>query len=498
MATIAIIATLLSAGLYLGLGFFLGRKTRTLSDHLPIMANVGKAHVHSTSEFSACTVATTISLATVVLAFFELAPYFGLWLLWPVLTTALGLIVARLFARRIWQRMSVYGANRPTLHGFLAKEYDSQALGKIAATCTSLGFLGAFAVELTVGSKFLGSLIPQIPVWVTVVGLALVGLTYTAVGGFRVVVVTDRVQMWSIWVLLCALGIAYQLYADETGGWSNTLDKLPVEIKNLSWREGLGPFLLGIFVINVPTFVSDMSVWQRIAGSRKMGTVFRGLWRSVGGAATTWTLLVFFACLVPAVTATAASDVNPLIALLRAFHDSIIPIKSFLMFVIVFGLFGAMFSTASTQLIALSHTVQMDLFGVIARNEEVEHGNKDVKFSRIIITVAAIAAMIIVGGLTALGFSIADLVFAIYGAQLGLFPPVALALLAHNDWKRRFKSGCVVAVSVGFVVGWGLAIGGKVFGNDNLVFLAPVGSLVASSIALVALPMFFKSSTTNK
>ncbi|MCB0745099.1 MAG: hypothetical protein KDC67_14420, partial [Ignavibacteriae bacterium] len=190
--------------MYLTIGFHLSKQTKNIADMLPLKTG-GLSVVKNSNEFSNSTVATTISLATVVLTFYELAPYFGFWwLLFPVITTSLGIYVVRLLAKPIWKKLKAY-TYKPSLHEFLSVEYNSPNLALIGATATSLGFLGAFAVELTVGSRFLGALIPEIPQFVSVITLSLVAFIYTMKGGFRAVIVTDKLQMITIWLLLFVL-----------------------------------------------------------------------------------------------------------------------------------------------------------------------------------------------------------------------------------------------------------------------------------------------------
>lgn len=139
MTLTVITALLLVLFVYVGIGFAVGRRTKDVADLLPL--TVGReARVKDSTEFSTATVATTISLATVIMALFELSQYLGLWLMWTMVTTAAGLLVVRLFANRIWLRMSVYD-HRPTLHEFLGNEFDSPVLLRVGAVCTSLGFL---------------------------------------------------------------------------------------------------------------------------------------------------------------------------------------------------------------------------------------------------------------------------------------------------------------------------------------------------------------------
>ena len=495
MSFIIIAALLFVLFVYVGIGFAVGRRTRDVADLLPL--TVGRqARVKDSTEFSTATVATTISLATVIMALFELSQYLGLWLLWTALTTVAGLFVVRAFAGRIWERMAAYD-HRPTLHEFLGSEFNSHVLLRVGAVCTSLGFLGAFAVELMVGSKFFAGLIPVVPPWIVVVVLCLACFLYTAVGGFRAVIVTDKVQMISIWLLLLCLPAFYIYYIATHGGWGEGLKRMPPAILDLSFSKDVLSFLAGILVINVPTFISDMSVWQRIAGSEKGKTVTAGLGRSAFGAAITWGTLALLACFVFMIVAP-TPNVNPLVSLVGAIGSSEGLFASAVLFITVIGLYGAMLSVASTQLIAVSHTLYTDVFrrsgagyvrdGVSSRRE--------LNISRVILVLAAIISTILVQLLSSVGFSIADLVFAIYGAQLGLCPLALAALIWERARLRKLSAWAAAAVSAGFIAGWGAALFGRLTHNTDLVFLSPVFSLTAS-LLLLGLGIFCDKTSTN-
>lgn len=483
MAAIVVSALLIAFIIYMAVGLSLGSRTRGIADLLPLKLS-RQAHVANAREFSASTVATTISLATVVMAFFELAGRFGVWLFWTVVTTSVGLLVVRLFAKRIWQRISTYD-HRPTLHEFLGTEFNSELLSYVGAVCASLGFMFAFAVELTVGSRFFAGLVPGVPTWVVVVALSVVAFVYTAMGGFRAVIVTDRIQMISIWLLLLALPAFYLYYVLTHGGWAENFAKIPSEILDFSYREGLPAFLLGIFVINVPAFISDMSIWQRIAGAQKNETVTGGLLRSVLSSAATWGLFALLACFAFMIV-TPADGVNPLVSVVKIIGGTKGVLAKFVLFFVTLGLYGAMLSTASTQLIAVSHTLYEDVFSRIRKQALSDRltSKKELRISRAILVGAAVISTILVQLLSSAGFSIVDLVFAIYGAQLGLCPLVIGCLLLDRERLRRVSNWAALAVGAGFVTGWGTAIYGRFTGNTSLVFLAPVCSLVISAAIL--------------
>ncbi len=484
MTLIVLSAILVSIIVYLGVGFYLGRNTKSVGDMLPMMAGQ-QAQVANSNEFSASTVATTISLATVVVAFFELSAGLGTWLLWCVVTTSLGLFVMRIFARKIWDRMATY-ENRPSIHEFLEKEYQSSSVGLIASVFTSIGYLTAFATELTVGSRFLAGLLPEIPQWAAVLIVSVVGFIYTSAGGFRSVVVTDRIQMWSIWLLIGSLSAYYVYFAVGNGGIAVNIAKVPAPVLDFSWREGLGSFLIGIFIMNVAMYLPNMSLWQRIAGSQKPEVVVNGLWGATLSSALAWGMFVVLACFALMIVQPAAGQ-NLLTELLIAVEKESV-IGKVVLFCVTLGLYGAMLSTASTQLIAVSHTIYEDIiakFRSQSLTDRLKSGS-ELRLSRIILITAAIVATVLVEVLRYLGFSVADLAFAIYGSSLALLPALLLSLYLPREQLKGLKVWANSSVTIGFVLAWVSAIVGRSIGDGNLVFLAPVvGTVVAFVIMAV-------------
>lgn len=479
MERLALVATGFVALVCILIGLRLGRRSERLADHLPL-EHGRLARVHSAGELSASTVASTLSLATVIIAFFELAPFFGAWLMWPVVTTALGLLVVRLAAKRITELMAgTARTTKPTLHEFLAEAYAAPNIAVIGASCTSVGYFGAFAVELYVGASFLASFLPHAPLWIVVVVLAMAGTAYTAAGGFRAVIVTDRLQMGAVWLLLCAMTIAVAEFSGQRVGGLATLWAHGAATSGLHWRPELWSFLVGIFLINVPAYVSDMGIWQRIAGTDARDVVLRGMGRSVGSAMVTWGAFAVFACLAPAI-APAPQGTTPLVPFLRAAYE--LPHGGLLFFVAVLGLYGAMLSTSSTHLIAVTHTLQQDILPRVS--SRTLDAPSALRLSRLVTLLSASVSVLLVAALSKAGFSVADLVFAVYGAQLSLAPLMLTVLIFGIERARRLGSGAALAVACGFAAGWTTAIAGRLSGSSIAVFLAPAASLLVSSVVL--------------
>ncbi len=114
------------------------------------------------------------------------------------------------------------------------------------------------------------------------------------------------------------------------------------------------------------------------------------------------------------------------------------------------------------------------------------NSKKELMFSRVILVVSALVAVGVVELLRQGGFTIADLAFAVYGAALGLVPPILLALyVSKQDRLKRLSAWANVSVTLGFASGWGTAIVGKVIEDGNLVFLAPCVSIGVSGLILL-------------
>jgi len=480
MSSVILSAIVLSAIIYLFIGYLAGRQNKDIADLLPIIPS-RNARVETTDEFASSTVATTVSLATIVLAYFELSGIFGLFLLWTAATTAIGMYLVSRVSKQISDKMARFD-HQPSLHEFLGTEYNSKSIVVVASLCSTIGFLLIFATELIVGSFFLAKLVPEIPEWITVIFLASIGVIYTINGGFRAVIKTDQIQMKFIWIFIVLLG-SYYIYHMADNGLSQSISIVPEGVLDFDWRPGLGFFLFGLTVMNIPTHLSNMSIWQRIGAASNQEIVSAGLRRSIWSISFSWSLLVLLACFAYAIVTPESSQV--LLTDLLAYIGSTIPGKIVLFFVIM-GLYGAMLSTASTLLIVVAHTVSEDILAPLKKaslNQRIE-SKTELLNSRIILFLTAFLAVLLVEGLKYLGFSIADLVFSIYGGSLALFPLIMAALFSDRKRLSRLSNYASNAVILGFLSGWVIAIIGKLIDNSNMIFLSPTVGISVSAAVL--------------
>ncbi|MEK6909179.1 MAG: hypothetical protein AABX23_03960 [Nanoarchaeota archaeon] len=464
------IALLIASGAFLVLGYLASRRVRVVSDFLPVSREQG-TRVRSLRDFSASTVATTVSLATIVAAYFNLVGHFGLWLLWTAFTGAAGMLLAALFAGRISDKLSQYRF-RPSLHEFLACEYSLDALRRAAATFTIIGILLLLATEFIVGSSFLAQLIPGASRWVLTIGIAAVAVAYVMLGGFDTVIRTDRIQMLIIWWMIPAIAAAVVIV--HAGSVDSILARATRDNTLRQLDAGLVWFLVGVALMNIPTHLSSMILFQRVSGSANRDITQGGLKRSAVGVLFTWGLLVLVAWLATIVV-TGASGAEVFGNMLARLGES--TVGNALAFLILMGLYCALLSTASAFLVAVGHTLATDIRAKSAR----PLGLQRVRLTILASTVIACGLVIV---LQQLEFQIEDMIFSIYGGALSLFPPILIALLRDRVKLARLGPAALAAIVVGFIGGWGIALYGKLAGIQNLVFLSPTIGMVLSALVL--------------
>lgn len=489
MTTIVLFAFILSIIFYVVLGFFYKREVNNLADIIPILKGKN-AKVKGEGEFSASTVATSISLATVILAFFQLIPSVGTLLFWAVITTALGFGLFAFFSKKIWQKLTAYQNTPPSIHAYIASEYSSKKVGVIASLFTAIGYLCMFATELTVSSSFISGIVPAIPIWVILLILSVVSFTYTSMGGFRVVVVSDRIQMWTIWLFIFSMLTFFGFYIFQNGGISFAESKIPENVRSFNWSGANPSFILGLLIMNLFTYLTNMALWQRVAGTEKPETFINGMKKSIFQSALSWGLIVVIAILsfVVADPPQGGETGNFLINTMKAIsnHSG----GGLVLFFVSIGIIGAMLSTASTQLIAVSHTIYEDIISQY-RNKNISErveSHKELNLSRIVLIVCAIVAIGVVKILSFIGFNVADLAFSIYGAALSLAPSIILSLYLKKEVLAKLKIWATLSIVFGFFSGWGSAFYGVYILKEpfsNYVFLAPVFGLVTSTLLML-------------
>jgi Na+/proline symporter len=452
--------------------------------------------LRESSVFSS-TFAAEMSLATVFIAFMTLAAVLGLNLVVAMITFVAGQFVLWLIIPAIKARVR-WGETLPT---FIGNAYDSELLRAVASLTSIIGFVGLFGTEILVGSGLFTALAGTSSAHIAVVAVvtALV-VFYTALGGFKSVVTTDRWQTAGL-----VLVIAVLVYAALTlGSGGNAI--VPLHF----YDEFQFSYLLftNFLIINTLYPICDMSAWQRIAAARDTRSARRGFFAAMMSFLLTWSLLIF-AALALAQIIQGESGGGALLVPLRLLAESGL-IGTLLVGLSLAALAAALLSTGDTFLIAAAHTLAIDLsakrffeerraveqavasssvqgagelpppIAPIPVADECHAGvtaQEVLRRTRISIVAMAGVGVVLLGALQAIGFAVADFVFVIYGSTVALLPVIAGAFLIRSpDRRRRLTPFAVAALITGLLAGWA-------YGIASVVGAAPALPLIGAGSA---------------
>lgn len=338
-------------------------------------------------------------------------------------------------------------------------------------------------MELLVGVSVLSPFFGSWTLSFAVLYLALL-LTYTTLGGYRSVVATDHWQLRFILIGIVAL-FGYACWSLSEKGWGVLLTEATLS-RLTTWRASLA-FTVGIVAMNIPAPLSDAGSWQRMCSASSPATARKGLLVAVTTFVFIWSALILVGCFypsIPHVTEVWDSSSEPLITgILRAFGTNRNPIVLSFLFLFVLGLFSAMISTADSLLIAAS---QIGLTGFRHHNWLLARAERSLHITRALVVLFAVGAFGIFVIFQLVGLNVVQLVFAIYGAQLAMFPATAAAIFCSSKCDlRRLRHFALVSIIVGFVIAWSSALYGHVSASLDLQFYAPAFALCASVIVII-------------
>lgn len=150
----------------------------------------------SDNEFVDTTVAYGYQIAA--LSLFAIWGYsYGFWTIWVAIFWCLGFQLLKFLNDKSFLTKYIRSESTFSIHGFLAKRYKSQRLAQLAAIASILGLSGTafFEAEFTSSVIIAGIGKTQSLSLLLFFLFVLIALVYIVVGGFRAVVVTDKIQL---------------------------------------------------------------------------------------------------------------------------------------------------------------------------------------------------------------------------------------------------------------------------------------------------------------
>ena len=398
--------------------------------------------------------ASGMSLATVFISFFLLAPYFGISLIWAALFYCLGYIVLYLFLDKIFDSVK----DGKTIHGFLGNAYQDKKIKNITSIVTTIGFMGIFSTEILVGSNILKDILPAgIDPLYPIILFAIVVIVYSLLGGLKSVIITDLYQAaGTIIAIFLVLIVAIKLGKQDGVYFQGS------PFKSI-WLSPL--MMLNFFLINVPFPLVDMATWQRIAAVKKKKGAKKGVIITIAVFLISWLVILFSALLLTEYSSMDHSGglTYSLIKFAKSYG-----IYGVITVLIVFpSLVAAMLSTADSYLVASAQTIIMDVkdhdyfdkHSIVPSKEDFDRfdlnpdDRKVVMDTRYFMFIGGIIGISLVILLEKIGFKVDDLVFAVYGSSLSLVPSTIIALIKKDNIKY-LSPAAIVSIVSGTFFGW--------------------------------------------
>lgn len=360
-----------------------------------------------------------------------------------------------------------------TLPEFLEGRFDVRSRTYLSVL-TVIGYVFAdLAVTLYAGSLMLHMVFPQLSIPVIIWGLAILGASYTLIGGLSAVM---RVELIQAFVLMIGSAVLTFSAFSKAGGWDAVMHAAPAGHLNLirplndpsvPWPTLLISLpLLGFYYWGLSQAMVQRTLSARNTANGRWGNLFAGALNFV----------IFFLMVLPGV---AGRVLFP--GLEKG--DQIYPKLVFellptgLRGLVLIGFVAAMTSVLTSLLNSAQTLVTMDLVtklkpGITGRQQVIVGSFAGI----VIVSVAALWAPQIAKF---------DSIVKYFQQMLAyVTPPVVAVFLCGLFWKRATASGAFAGLMAGFLISIALLFGIKhtPLGDWNFLYVAPILFLVATVI----------------
>ncbi len=401
------------------------------------------------SRFGASLVASSTSLATVILFFLATASHYGYVLFWTGLTYIAG---QGLFTWYVKDK-SVLKRDLRTVSDLWFWTVRDQFLARLISVITVTSFLIILFVELYVGTIIVGYFLARyVPaganLWAFLM-LSVLVIGYVQIGGLRGVMQTDRWQLGLMLIAVAALLFHSILAPVSPAGtprssfWFTNVD-----------FAGAILFCAWILMLNFTLPFSQLSSWQRVTAAKSGKEAWKGFRDHAIPFFLVW-MVPIIAFMLLATKGHTYSDLGGLFDEMKSLGD----VSEAVLFpLVVVGFGSALFSTADTAMIALGAALA-DRNTFLSRLEK----HQDAQLRRIF-TWFAFAVMVALAGVFALaeaglGAWFLPLIYAIFG-QLAIVSPLAMyGLLKADATPLHMGAGGRLLIAAGLFVGWGVVLG---------------------------------------
>ena len=163
-----------------------------------------------------------------------------------------------------------------TMSEIFEDRYDGKVRSAISVIWVIADTMNRMGVT-TYAAAVILSLLFDIPLWIVIIGTAIIVLIYTYLGGLTSVVVTDVIQFVLMWI---GLFIGMIFIFKEFGGWTGLVDAVPPEIMEvvpgIEHPNGW-PYIIAMTLLGFPYFITSQFVMQRGLGAKTVNVARWGI-----------------------------------------------------------------------------------------------------------------------------------------------------------------------------------------------------------------------------
>jgi SSS family solute:Na+ symporter len=338
-----------------------------------------------------------------------------------------------------------------TMPEFLERRYSAGPRMYLAIVSVVSYVLTKISVTVAAGGIVFEALM-GINFWTGATIVVVATGAYTLLGGLRVVLYTDAIQMF---VFLAGSIAITVLGLQALGGWDVLVETVGQDHFDL-WKPSTHPdfpwtgILFGAPILGIWYWCTDQFIVQRVLSARNLaearrGTIFAGFLKQ-----TPIFLFVLPGIIAYALAQTGHIQLDRADQALPALTAQLLPTG--LRGLAVAGLLAALMSSLSSVFNSSATLVTMDLY---------KHWRPQASERQLVVTGQVTTVILVLFGLAWIPFMqliSAQIYTYLQSVQAYISPPIAAVFLVGLLWPRANAAGAIAALALGFVLGFGRLI----------------------------------------
>ncbi len=361
-----------------------------------------------------------------------------------------------------------------TMPEFLERRFDVRSRYYFSGVTILGNILIDTAGALYAGALVIQMIFPEIPMWQSIVVLAVLAGLYTVAGGLAAVVYTDAIQ--AVLLLLGSIAISWLAF-QEIGSWAEITAKVPED--KLSIIRPIGDpvlpwpgLLTGVFLLGFYFWTTNQFMVQRVLGAKDLQ---QGRWGALfAGALKLPSIFImvlpgtFALLLYPGLT-------NPDLAYPTLLFD-LMPVG--IRGVLIAALIAAIMSSVDSTLNSASTLVTMDFVKKLIPDPTPQ---QLLTYGRI----TTFVFMILAAAWAPMILNFPSLWQYLQSVLAYLSPPIVACFVMGIFWTRANRHSAFAALIIGHLVALAMLITGPVMGLYEIHFLYIPPILLVLCMAII-------------